>query len=372
MARAGWARWLLIGVLAVAGCGQGPASSAHHAALGSCPASPGPALLPNALCLCGDLRDVGSLTVGLGSGGGVGVDGQSLVRQSVVVRGSWWNGGPIDLTGSASLEGELRTAGALAVTGDLEVGADLSVGGDLSGTGSARVDGALRLAGQNRMSGLSAQGSADYTPQAAPCPCGETQLFDVAGAVAMARTNNDNAARELPTDSLANAGATLATGRYYFASAQGLGAKPLRIEGAVALFLDGDVDAIGSSALSLAPGATLDLYVAGSVRTVGAVQLGAPQAPSAFRLYIGGTEQVAVGSQIFEGAIYAPRATVSYTGSTIVRGGLFAHALKGDGAIQIESAAPEAPGPSVCEPPPAQGSDVTPDLPAVTDTPPIM
>jgi hypothetical protein len=118
----------------------------------------------------------------------------------------------------------------------------------------------------------------------------------------------------------------------------------VRIEGAVSLYVGGDVTAIPDGAFDLAPGATLDLYIGGNVRTVGSMRIGAPAQPSAFRLFVAGDQLVTLGSQIFDGAVYAPRATVEYTGSTIVRGGLFAHDLRGSGAIQIDPAAPIGPG----------------------------
>jgi hypothetical protein len=319
-------KWVVLAA-ALGACGGTEVDVRQSAA--ACAGSPGPAALTHALCVCGDLRDVGSLTVNLATPGwgGVGVNGRADVEHSVVVRGSWATGGAMAFRGSAVIEG------------------DLSVGGDLVGSGDVRVGGALRVAGQ-MSAPVQAASTQPFVTGAPPCECG----LDVAGLVSQARASNDNAAHGLPPK-LAAAGpvVTLPTGRYYFDDPAALGATKLVVTGGAAVFLDGDLDAIPTGAVELAPGATLDLYVRGNVRHVGAARIGQPAAPTAFRLYVGGDQMVAVGAQIFDGAIYAPRAVVTYIGSTIVRGGLVAHALDGRGSIQIEGAQPSAPRPEVCD-----------------------
>jgi hypothetical protein len=102
------------------------------------------------------------------------------------------------------------------------------------------------------------------------------------------------------------------------------------------------------------------------VRTIGHVVLGDKWAPSSFRLYIGGTEECAinVGNQIFNGAIYAPRAPLRYIGNTKIRGAVTAKTLLGIGNLVVGYAAPHQP-PDQCEPPEADpdppGNDNPPD-----------
>jgi hypothetical protein len=124
----------------------------------------------------------------------------------------------------------------------------------------------------------------------------------------------------------------------------------LRIEGAVTLAIDGSLVAVGSDKIELAPGATLDLYVAGSVETAGNVQLG-DNDPSAFRLYVGGGSDgkdhmlVHAGEQTFRGLIYAPSATVAFAGVTVVEGSIFASDLDYAGTLTVGYAGVRSDGP---------------------------
>jgi hypothetical protein len=295
------------------------------------------------------------------------------MRNSVVVSGSWISYGAVDAVGSGEIEGQLSSAGSVSVTGQLHVSHDLSVGGDLSGSGSLTVDGALRLGGQDQMSApVRTASHGAYTAVTPPCPCGDQQRFDVAAQVAGAKAQNDNAAHAVPAALDGAAPVSLSSGRYYFSSARTLGAGQVKVDGAVAIYIDGSVESIGSDAIELAPGATLDLYIAGSLHSVGTMRIGDAASPSAFRLYVGGAELVALGSQIFNGAIYAPNAVISYTGSTIVRGGIFADQLNGLGSIQIDPARPVAPPPSSCAPPPVDAGNPPPTNPVPDPTPVIQ
>ena len=108
----------------------------------------------------------------------------------------------------------------------------------------------------------------------------------------------------------------------------------------------------------------LDLYVSGSVRTIGHIDLGNKWDPSAFRLYIGGGEKgtLDVGNQLFNGAIYAPHADIEYIGNTQIRGAITARTIHGIGNLEIGYAAPECPG----------DPDPTPPPPPSTEDPPVL
>ncbi len=258
--------------------------------------------MPNALCLCDGLRDVGNLIVD----GAVGIDGESRVINNTQVSGSWVN------------------AGAMTVTGNVEIAKDLSVGGDLSGVGRLEVKGALRVAGsrprRRRMT----------TPRSG-CP---KSLAAIGVAVL-----------ELPT------------GSYYFNDLRTIGLTRIKVTGAVALHFDGDYLSIGADLIDIAPGASLDLYVSGVVRTVGYVRAGGEVSslgiPSLCRL-IRSLEPV-------------PTASIAYVGHTVVRGGLFAKEVTGIGNLEIRGARPVPPDPTVCGQP-----DPTPPSQTPVDTPVIM
>ena len=103
---------------------------------------------------------------------------------------------------------------------------------------------------------------------------------------------------------------TLETGSYYFGgSVQSIGFQSIRVKGAVSMYIDGSLEQIGAEVFDIADGSTLDLYVRGTVRTIGHLRLGDAKNPAALRLFIGGDDEVslAIGNQIFHGAIYAPQ-----------------------------------------------------------------
>ena len=145
---------------------------------------------------------------------------------------------------------------------------------------------------------------------------------------------------------------SLPTGIYYLNSLRAVGQHTLRIDGAVSIYVADSIDLVGQDQIAISPGATLDLYVAGAVRHVGALSLGDAQHPSVFRLYVGGDDPVImqVGEQELNGLIYAPKAKVSWVGSTTVRGAVFAGKLDGVGDLSIEYDGGSLAQPTACDP----------------------
>jgi len=188
-------------------------------------------------------------------------------------------------------------------------------------------------------------------------------VIDVAGKVAAAKTANDNAAAGVPT-SFKNIGAArleLTTGSYYLTDLASVGATFVSVTGHVSLHLDGNLEQIGAAWIKLETGGMLDLYVSGSVRSIGHLDLGNKWDPSAFRLYIGGGEKatINIGNQIYNGAIYAPNAVIAYIGNTQIRGAITAKQLTGIGNLELGYAAPQCPvdDPDPTPPPPPDQSD---------------
>src|SRR5690606_24764845 len=256
-----------------------------------------------------------------------------------------------DAVSDTGITGSLLTEGDASWVGTLAIGQDLAVGGDARGVGLLEVGGALRVGGQESLLGPASVASrGDYAPLAGPpCPCDPATFFDVEAAVAAARSDNDNAAAGLPTR-LASVGVTelrLESGSYYFEDAATVGQTRFIIAGPVSLFIDGELDAVGAQSFELESGATLDLFVAGGIRTVGWLDAGSASDPEAFRLYLGGSDSVllSVGAQTFHGNIYAPEAVIAYVGDTTVVGSLFGRELDGVGRLEIAYGAPLAPEP---------------------------
>lgn len=310
------------------------------------------AVFAESVCVCGDFTDVGNLVVGKSreqDNASLVVMGTTKAINNFQVRGDFKPHGGLEATGNLEVTGNLQSAGTVDDVGNIEVGGSLHAGGDLKGIGRLSVSQELAVGGQNSFIGYMEAGSeVAYQPVAEPaCGCAEDQILDVAGAVAAAKVANDNAANGVPT-SVRNLGATaikLTAGSYYLTDLEAIGATGLSIDGAVSLYLDGDLVHVGAAWVHLEPGASLDMYVSGSVKTIGHVDLGNKWEPSQFRLYIGGSEEASlnVGNQIFNGAIYAPKADITYVGNTQIRGALTVHEIHGVGNLEIGYAAPSCP-----------------------------
>lgn len=317
--------------------------------------SPAPALMRNALCVCGSLEQAGSLkTEGRthGQAANVGIEGHFHGATGSRI------GGTMRVVDGVSTAGELRVAGNLfsrasvETTGTLAVEGDLAAGGDMFGVGTVDVHGTLRVAGETRLVGphnIAAEGAYGDTGASI---CGCDAPYDVAGAVKIAQTHNDNAARGVQVDGHRSVGKSelaLSSGRYYLGGLTSVGVRHLKIEGAVQLYIDGDLENVGDDVFELAPGASLDLFVSGSVRTVGSLRLGDASRPEAFRLYVGGAGRIEItGSAELAGLIYAPTAAVDMAGATVIEGALTARSVSYAGDLTVRYTPVTAQG-EMCE-----------------------
>jgi hypothetical protein len=342
-----------------------------------------PTTFSYALCTCENLTQVGVLKVGSGASGdgSIGVNGFSSVANASDVSGSWvswkqWTAG----TG-ARIGGSLRSGADLVVAGAVSVGKDVAVKHNMTGAGFLTVGGALRVGGNDVFLGLRqvAGGRAAFDePTQPPCGCDPATLFDVVGAVAQARTMNDNAARGIPAGGQIDIGVqrmTLDTGRYYFQGVHNIGLGVLHIRGNVSIYIDGSLDEIGAEAIKLDTGATLDLYVSGAVRLVGFTPVGSRQSPSSFRLFVGGSDRLSVGAglQEFFGSIYAPTAEIALAGVTVVWGSLFAKEVIDLGVLAINhgGAVPTCSPPVVMPPTGVPPVGMMPDAGAAQQPTPV-
>lgn len=312
--------------------------------------SPAPALFAQAaVCVCGSMSHAGKLTTIArpGESADVGVLGEFSGASGTRVAGSLRAAHDLSFAGEIDVRDHLYSGGDVSGAGTLSVGRDLAVKGGLSGAGTLRVGGALRVGDDLSFAGQTKIGEkgAFVDPGVAPCGCDAASIYDVAGAVALARDTNDNAKAGLALDAnvLGKTGQTsltLRSGRYYLGGANAVGKLAVRIEGAVQLYLDGDLTAVGDGQLSLAPGASLDLFVHGALTTVGRATFGDPSRPEAFRLYVGGKNAKIsfAGSDSFHGLVYAPEAEISFAGGAVVDGALFAKELSYAGDLTVRAA----------------------------------
>ncbi len=328
------------------GDGGGDGNEGHGGGAGNPSCSPGPDLFNYALCVCENFGDVGYLRVGSDLNPGqavVGVNGHTGFVNAVEIFGSLRAYGGLHVTTAGMrVDKYLSSNRDVELFGDVYVGESMFVGGDLTSWVNLEVEDELQVKGTSSIMHGDIGHEAPYTiDQVLPCNCDPAKLFDVAGAVAGARVTNDNAAHGLPTTLVGitpNTTMTLGTGRYYFGDIATFGEMHFVIQGAVSLYLEGDLTSYGIETIELDPGAILDMYVSGAVATLGVVRFGGPEDAGNFRLFIGGglSAQFAAGRQEFNGSIYAPTVEIIYAGDTRIRGSLFARSLGGIGTLVIE------------------------------------
>lgn len=351
---------LVTTVLFSLGCSPGresandkPTFRTTRSAVGGCAEQP-PPVFQAGLCVCENFEAVGDLIVRGAAPGEqalAGVNGWTDLVGEPSIEGSLVAWGGLDAVGKSNVTGDLSTTTTIDGVGELNVGGDLVVGGDLTGVGELNVGGNVCVGGTFTAVGTSKIGGlCRYQEPALPCACGDDQVLDVAALVARARAEHDNERAGLPRelDLIGEANLELDTGRYFFDRVETVGDTTITILGNVAIFIEGNLEEVGEQTFRLAPGATLDLYVSGNVEVVGDTTFGGD--PGRFRLYVGGRAPVAVavGDQKLRGAIYAPRAEVSFVGDTLVEGAIFARQLTGVGTLEIRQAGSLEPTDPVC------------------------
>lgn len=349
----------LVGALLPGCTSHGPTLGATQQGVLTCPTTPAPKLFDNALCVCTDLHLVGSAvsTRQVGAkAASVGVNGLAHLVGDSRVEGDFVAKAGLAGVGDLSTTGDIRTAGGFDTVGTVHAGKDLWVGGDLAKVGELIVDGVLRLAGSDRSVGeRKLGGTGAYSAVAEPCGCDGAGMFDVSKAVADAKSKNDNAKVGLAQalQSVGDSIVELPTGVYYLDSIDAIGRHRLEITGAVALYVGGDIEFVGEQTFALGgTGASLDLYVAGSVHGTGSLALGDAADAGPVRIYIGGPHTVLaqVGEQEYRGLLYAPTANVHWVGETRVRGAIFARSLDGVGDLTIEYDGANLSQPIACNP----------------------
>lgn len=359
---------LVSAVVLAVGCGTGPGSSsrqrtgAARAAITVVPntvscTSPAATTFRSALCVCEDLDLVGHgvwVTSSDAREAPAGVNGVThVVGDTTFGSGlSSWGGvtgaGTLEVGGALVTPADVSVVGTTRVDGELVAGGDVETVGELAVGGLARVRGRLHHVGSDPHLAFAA-----YTaPAAAPCGCEPEKLLDVAALVAAARTDNDNA-RLGGLENVGELTLTLDGGRFYLPSLSSVGRLHLTVTKPSALFVDGDFRTVGDDSLKVAEGASLDLYVNGSLENVGRWAVSDDTLAGVVRLYVGGADGMvqSVGTHDFVGALYAPTAPVELVGDTSFRGALFVKSLSGVGELTVDYAAPAMPEAAACPAP---------------------
>jgi hypothetical protein len=323
---------------------------------------PPPDVFQAAVCICEDLDHVGDLIVEPGAGGvaAVGVNGVTALTGRAQVAGDFIAWGGFSAVGGAIGDSLVTPAGA-SVSGQLTITNDATIGGDLSCVGTLDVGGDLALGGaENVVGALTVGDRVPYTaPAAPPCACDPATFFDVVAAVEAAKQITGN---HTSWDHVGASELHLAGGNYFVTSADVTGLSKIYVDGSASVYVEGSLDTVGVEQWDIAPGATLDLFVSGAVHSVGQLRIGNTADPTAFRLYIGGSDDVAVGAvgqTEIAGSIYAPRATLAYVGDAHITGSIFAKSLVGAGALHVEYGE-SGTAPTSCEPGDGGGDSPTP------------
>jgi len=347
---------------------------------GSCASQVAADTFTAAVCSCEDTRVAGYLRttsfrsrpragVPDGAVGSVGVNRDYVTAGYADVSGSFVVAGSSDIAFGGYLKAgeDVRVNPALDVAGLVEVGRDAFLKSDARVFGKVEIGRDLYLDPGSDISGIAVvdvggQRRSEAVQVDAPCGCTPEEIIDVAALVDAAQTDNDNAAAGLEPDDLSavvgiGAEATLPGGRYYLRQLGGVGSLTLRVTASSALFVEDDLVATGLLRVELAPGAELDVFVRDNLVVTGAAVFGDPERPSATRIYVGGTGDVAIaGASVFVGNLYAPTANILVGGLGRVRGSLFGKSVIAAGFLDLGYDASVRDGGEAC--PPVEPGDI--------------
>ena len=324
---------------------------------GACAGEVAAETFASALCSCGDTNIAGYLKTrsfqpgDAGEperlGGSVGVNENYSTSGYADVGGGFTVAGARELLFGGLLRAgqDLKLAPSASVAGVVEVGRDAWLTDDVRAFGRVAIERDLYASAGVGFRGIAVVdvGGEERTQAvsvAPPCACGAGEIIDVSALVAEGEADNDNDGVGLDVDALnAEIGAvevTLPGGRYFVHQIGGVGAMRLNITGKTAIFVEDDVIATGAFAIELAPDAELDLFVRDNLVITGAARFGDRARPSATRVYVGGTGDVAIaGYAAFVGNLYAPSANVVIGGYGQIYGSLFGKNINAAGFLSV-------------------------------------
>lgn len=276
-------------------------------------------------------------------GGSVGLNGKLATSAQVNISGSLFVGDPGGMNfSSVSIGQELRCAGSAVGNGNLSVGSNAFVNGDANVGGNLTVGNIITLPAGKILSGMTVPQKVVRAPVsvAAPCDCSAGSLVNVAGYISAYQQQNDNASIFLDVDRLKNynGNTTLALpcGRFYLSGINGNGGLTLQINGRVALFIGGDLQISNPLTISIASGASLDLFVGGQFNGGATLNLGSQQTASQLRIYMGSDRDVNLASNTtLAGNLYAPLSQLNAGGNLTVYGALFVKRVAISGQLGI-------------------------------------
>lgn len=337
--------------------GRGPAVVVGDMTIGTatCAGAIASRVFDNAMCTCTNANvggymktrsfDSGMGTMDMATGAPVGINetdttvGYTDIGGTLVIAGT----GGVNFGGYLDVDGDASFGGRVQAAGYIHVHRDLHADGNVTCVGAVTVDrDAYLTPGHNLITFPSVGGSTSHTAftVAPPCDCAPADIVDIGAIVDYGRAHNDNADVGLMPNALEAVGIDvdidLPCGRFYVDDISGLGSITLHVHGRTALYVGGDVNALGVLEVDLGTEGELDVFIAGNLLSIGLGSWGDRARPAASRLYVAGTEDVTlVGASGFVGNVYAPNARITAIGDTEVYGSLFGGSVTMPGYLSI-------------------------------------
>ena len=233
-----------------------------------------------------------------GLGGSVGANGAIRMTSQFQATGDIRVAGAFGLSvgGKTSTEERLYVAGNVNVANPLDVAQDAWVGGTFSGGAKTSIGGTLRTPSCAAVPGSVTRAACTDTAVSVPepCACKPGDLVPVGSIVTFLSNpaNNDNALIGLSASTFDAPGAParldLPCGYYYLNRISTTGALTIAVHGPTALAIGGSIQVNSAITFTLDPGATLDVYVGGTVLATSMLRVGTSAYPSGSRFYVGG------------------------------------------------------------------------------------
>jgi hypothetical protein len=221
----------------------------------------------------------------------------------------------------------------------VDIAQDAYAGGDLEGL--ILLGGTLHLdpSARTTLATIYAEGVVrEPVSVPPPCDCGRNAV-DVAGAIAAATRTNDDASAGFAPDRLVSVTTStlldIPCGTYTVSSIDTRSALVLAVHGRALLAVAGDVVLRAGFAVTLDPGAELDLLVGGRLLTSGSNTIGS-QTPARFRIWAAGSGTVVFDDDPSVGAvIHAPDAQVTASSGLELSGALFAKTMTAGARVNV-------------------------------------
>jgi hypothetical protein len=293
-----------------------------------------------ALCVCDDavfnagVTAIRSASVDGGASASLGINGNFITTTAASVGGSLWTRQAVTTDTSLVVDGELHCGTNLSRAGTTLVRSDAWVGGSID-VGSLDVAGTLTqpASSVNRATIRAGQRVAASVPAVAPCDCEPSRLLPISALVQSAASTNDDVAVGFDPQTFASVSTattvTLPCGKLYASGVRTTAPLTLRVGAQTVLAVDGDLDLGGDFTVELTtPTASLDLLVAGTLRSNSTVRIGDAARPWAVRVYLGGATTVDTSaSWVVHGNLYAPKAILNTSGGATMDGAIFVKSL---------------------------------------------